>query len=440
MYNIPFSLPTIEQDEITEVLSVLQSDWLTTGPKTKQFEKEFASFIDSRNAIAVNSCTAALHLALEAIGIKEGDEVITTPMTFAATAEVIRYFNAKPVFIDIDPITMNINTTLLEEFLYRRHEDKKFGSSESSSSNLHNFPTSSKIKAIIPVHYAGYPCDMDKILELAEKFNLHVIEDAAHALPAYYKGRMIGTIGDITCFSFYATKNITTGEGGMITTDNDEWAERMRIMSLHGISKDAWKRYTAEGSWYYEIIAPGYKYNLTDIAAALGLAQLKKANKFWKRRIEIARMYTEALKEIDAIETPPAGCEFKEIEHAKKLRNYENPNDVSSDLLNFITSEPQVKKSWHLYVIKLNLDRLTIDRNRFIEELKQRGIGTSVHFIPLHIHPYYKKTYGYKPDDYPVAYETYKRIISLPIYPRMTDKDVEKVIDAVIDVCKLYCK
>ncbi len=387
--HLPFALPLIEEEEIKEVLDTLKSGWITTGPKTKRFEAEFAKFVGARHAIAVNSCTAALHLALEAIGVSEGDEVITTPMTFAATAEVIRYFKARPVFVDIDPVTMNIDVEKLEETVER---SAKGG----------------RLKAIVPVHFAGYPCDMDSIIEIARKHNVPVIEDAAHAFPARYKGRMVGTIGDITAFSFYATKNITTGEGGMITTDNDEWADRMRIMSLHGISRDAWKRYTAEGNWFYEILSPGYKYNLTDIAAAIGLAQLKKAHAFREYRAEIAARYNEAFERIAQI-TPP-----------------------------ILKDEPETSHGWHLYVIKLNLENLSIDRNRFIEELRARGIGTSVHFIPLHIHPYYRDTYGYRPEDFPAAYGVFQRIISLPMYPKMTPGDVDRVIDAVLDVASLF--
>jgi dTDP-4-amino-4,6-dideoxygalactose transaminase len=387
---LPFSLPLIENDEIGEVVETLRSGWITTGPKTKQFEEAFRKYIGCKHVIAVNSCTAALHLALEAIGLREGDEVITSPMTFAATAEVIRYFNAKPVFVDIDSTTMNIDPEKIENYV-------------SSCIRSH----SALPKAIIPVHYAGYPCDMDRIFQIAGRYNLRVVEDAAHALPSFYKGRLIGTIGDLTCFSFYATKNITTAEGGMITTDNDEWAERMRIMSLHGIGKDAWKRYTAEGSWYYEIVAPGYKYNLTDIAAALGIVQLRKIDALWKRRREIADRYNVAFKKLPELDVPFV------------------PED-----------EEQTRHGWHLYVIRLNLQRLQIDRNKFIEELKRKGIGTSVHFIPLHIHPYYRETYGYESDDFPIAYETYKRIISLPIYPKMTDIDAERVIEAVTDTVK----
>ncbi len=383
---IPFFLPSISEEEIEAVVETLKSGWLTTGPKVKEFEREFAEFVGARYAVAVNSCTAALHLALEAIGLKEGDEVITSPMTFAATAEVIRYFKAKPIFVDIQEDTLNIDPQKILQYL------------ESNKSH--------RVKAIIPVHYGGHPCDMDEIIEIARHYNLKVIEDAAHTLPAKYKGKMIGTIGDITCFSFYPTKPITTGEGGMATTNNPEWAERMQVMSLHGISKDAWKRYTAKGSWYYEIIAPGYKYNLTDIAASLGLVQLKKAQAFLERRKQIASMFNEAFKNMPEIEIP-------------SVKSY-------------------VEHSWHLYVIKLNLERLSISRDQFIEILKEKGIGCSVHFIPLHIHPYYRRTYGYRPEDYPVAYEVYKRIISLPIYPKMTDEDVQWVIDVVKEIVTVY--
>ena len=388
---LPFALPVIEEEEISEVLDVLKSAWITTGPKVKLFEREFARYIGCKHAIAVNSCTAALHLALEAIGIQEGDEIITSPMTFAATGEVIRYFKARPIFVDIDSKTMNLDMGLLENIVKRRCESEN----------------KRKLRAIIPVHYAGYPCDMDALMALASRYDLRIIEDAAHAFPTSYKRKMIGTVGDITCFSFYATKNITTGEGGMITTENEEYAERMRIMSLHGISKDAWKRYTAEGSWYYEIIAPGYKYNLTDIAAGLGVAQLKKADAFLTRRIQIADRYHEAFQELNELDLP---------------LTYEG--------------EEGTTHSWHLYVIRLNLQRLQIDRNKIIDELRRKGIGTSVHFIPLHIHPYYRETYGYQSDDFPVAYETYQRIISLPIYAKMTDQDVNRVIESVTDIVK----
>ncbi len=395
---LPFALPLIEREEIDAVVETLESGWITTGPRTKQFEANFAEQIGCKHAIAVNSCTAALHLAIEAIKVREGDGVLTTPMTFAATAEAIEYFKAKPVFVDIDPVTMNIDISKLEQgvAIFKKRSSLK------------------NIKAILPVHFAGYPAPMNDILEVAKNNHCHVIEDAAHAYPSSYKGQIVGNIGDITCFSFYATKNITTGEGGMITTNNDEWADRMRIMSLHGISRDAWKRYQADGNWHYDIISPGFKYNMTDIAAALGIVQLKKSHALLARREQIAQIYDQAFSSLSAIERPPMG----------PVGGTWDPNEF--------------QHSWHLYVMKLNLDHLTIDRNRFIDELKALGIGVSVHFIPLHIHPYYRERYGFEPQDYPIAYQTYQRIISLPIYPKMTYADVERVIDAVTNVTRRF--
>ncbi len=384
MGHVPFHKPYITDDEIDGVVDSLRTGWITTGPKVKRFEEEFAGYVGAKHAVALNSCTAALHLALDAVGLEEGDVAVTTPMTFAATAEVIRYQGARPVFVDIEPDTLNMDASGLEETVARLR-----GSGE-------------RVKAVIPVHYGGQPCDMDSILRVAKDNGLCVIEDAAHALPAKYRGRNIGAIGDITCFSFYATKTITTGEGGMAVTDNAEWAERMRVMSLHGISRDAWKRYTAEGNWHYEIVAPGYKYNMTDVAAAMGLAQLGKAGFLLEKRERIASAYNAAFRGLPQAETP----------------------SVRAGTLH----------SRHLYVLKLNLDALAIDRDRFIEELRERGIGTSVHFIPLHIHPYYRLTYGYKPEDFPVTHEAYKRIVSLPIYPSMTDEEVDRVAQSVLDV------
>jgi len=377
---IPFCLPIIEEEEKKEILETLESGWITTGPKVKQFEKDFAEYIGCKHAIAVNSCTAALHLALDNIGLKEGDEVIIPTITFTATGEVVTYFKAKPILVDCEQDTLLIDVKKIEEKINK------------------------KTKAIIPVHYAGQPCEMEEILKIARTYTLKVIEDAAHSLPTRYKGKKIGTIGEITCFSFYATKTITTGEGGMACTENEEYAERMKIMRLHGISKDAWKRYDAEGSWYYEVIEAGYKYNMTDISAALGLAQLKKCNKFYRKREKIATKYTQSFKEIPEIKTPVIR---EDGTHA-----------------------------WHLYVIQLNLKMLKINRAQFIEKMKENGIGCSVHFIPLHLHPYYKNTFGFKPKDFPVASYVYERIVSLPIYPKMTDEDVDYVIDNVIKIIK----
>jgi UDP-4-amino-4,6-dideoxy-N-acetyl-beta-L-altrosamine transaminase len=377
---LPFSLPDIGNEEIEEVTQVLKSGWITTGPKVKEFEENFASFIGSKHAVAVNSGTAALHLALEAIGLKEGDQVITSPLTFAATAEVVCYFGAHPVFVDIDERTMNLDAEKLEEHFVNHDKDK--------------------VKAIIPVHYGGLPCNMDRIMKIAQRYGLRVIEDAAHAFPVKYQGQMIGTIGDATCFSFYATKTITTAEGGMLTTNDDAVAERARIMRLHGISKDAWMRYTAQGNWYYEIVAPGFKYNLTDIAAALGLVQLKRAYAMWEKRREVADTYNEAFKGLPEIKTP-----YFAGDHA-----------------------------WHLYVIRLDTEKLKIDREEFIEELRRKGIGTSVHFIPLHIHPFYRDTYHYQLNDYPVSSKVYKQIISLPVYSKMSVDDAHRVADVVKEV------
>jgi perosamine synthetase len=379
---LPFHVPEIGPEEIRSVVETLESGWLTSGSKVKRFEENFSRFIGCQYSVAVNSCTAALHLALEAVGIDEGDEVIVPTMTFTATAEVVLYFKAKPVLVDCRPNSFNIDPDRLERAI------------------------TAKTKAIIPVHFGGQSCDMERILQIARKHKLYVIEDAAHALPAKYHGKTIGTIGDITCFSFYATKTITTGEGGMATTQNPEWAARMRMMSLHGISHDAWKRYTKEGSWYYEVVQPGFKYNLTDIGAAIGIEQLKKCDAFGAARTRIAATYDQRFSDLYEIETP--------------------------------VCEPDVQHAWHLYVIQLDLERLKINRDQFIETLKEQGIGTSVHFIPLHLHPYYRDKFSYVPDDFPKATEIYQRIISLPIYPKMTESQVDHVVRAVSKTVQRY--
>ena len=376
--SLPFHKPDIGEEEIQSVVETLGSGWLTTGYKSRSFEEHFVRYLGCQHAVAVNSGTAALHLALDAVCIDEGDEVIVPTMTFTATAEVVLYFRARPVLVDCEAGTLNIDPLDIERKITPR------------------------TKAIIPVHIAGQSCNMDRIVEIARRHNLKVIEDAAHALPTHYKGKMIGTIGDITCFSFYVTKPIATGEGGMAVTDNPEWAERMRIMSLHGISKDAWKRYTNEGSWFYEVHYPGFKYNLTDIAAAIGIEQLKKCDRFWAARKRIAVVYNEGFAAFPEVK-PPAQAPYSD--HA-----------------------------WHLYIIQLETEKLKIDRGQFITALKERGIGTSVHFIPLHLHPFYRDTFGYKPEDFPVASRVFERIISLPIYPSMSDQSVQRVIAAVTDV------
>ena len=375
---LPFHVPLIEESDIRAVREVMESGWITTGPKAVQFEDEFARHIGSRHAIAVNSCTAALHLALEAIGLGEGDEVVVPTLTFAATAEAVTYCRARPVLVDSEPDTLNLDPVQVEKAITPR------------------------TRAIVPVHFAGHPCDMDRLLKIARDHGLKVIEDAAHALSARYGGRLVGTLGDMTCFSFYATKNITTGEGGMVTTACDDWADRMRVMRLHGISRDAWKRYTAEGSWRYEILAPGFKYNLTDLQAALGLAQLAKCQSMWARRNLLAQRYTEAFGSMDAFEVP---SQRTDVQHA-----------------------------WHLYVLRVLPGGLAIHRDRLMEELRKRGIGVSVHFIPLHLHPYYRDTWGYRPGDFPVAEDYFDRCLSLPLYPAMSDEDQARVIDAIIEI------
>lgn len=378
---LPFSPPAIGEEEATEVLDTLRSHWITTGPKVMRFQQEFARYVGAPAALALNSCTAGLHTALLTLQIGAGDEVITTPMTFCATVNVIEHVGARPVLVDVEPDTLDIDPSLVARALTNR------------------------TRCILPVHYAGHPCDMDPIMDLARSHHLHVVEDAAHSLPAKYKGRFIGTIGDLTSFSFYATKNLTTAEGGMLT-GNPELLEKAQIISLHGMSKDAWKRYDKGGSWYYEVVCPGFKYNMTDIQAAIGLQQLKKLPKFQARRRQIVRMYNEAFGKHPYFQTP---VERPEVEHA-----------------------------WHLYVLRLNLETLTIGRDQFIEALKARNIVPSVHFIPIHIHPYYRDKYGYKPQDFPVAYSNYLRMMSLPLHPGLTDEDVNDVIEAVLDVAQTY--
>lgn len=381
---LPFAVPHITQAEIDEVVDTLRSGWLTTGPKTKRFEREFARKVDAPYAVALNSATAAMHLALDAIGLQPGDEVIVPVYTFTASAEVVVYFRARPVLVDVDPVTCNLDPAQLERSITPR------------------------TRAIIVVHIAGLPADMDSILSVARAHHLPVIEDAAHAFPSKYRGRVIGSMSDLTAFSFYATKTLATGEGGMLTTANAQYAERASMMSLHGISRDAWKRYSAEGSWYYEVIRAGYKYNMTDIAAALGLQQLARCDWLLGRRQTIAKRYTEAFSQWPELESPPDPAH---VEHA-----------------------------WHLYMLRLHLERLTITRDGFIQELARANIGASVHFIPLHLHPFYRETYRLRPGDFPRALDAYQRVISLPIYPGMSDSDVEDVITAVGSIVEAHKK
>jgi dTDP-4-amino-4,6-dideoxygalactose transaminase len=376
---LPFALPEIGEEEIAEVVDTLRSGWVTTGPKARKFEQAFSSYLGdgSLQSIAVNSATAGLHLALEALGIGPGDEVITTTHTFTATAEVVRYLGADVRLVDIDPATLNIDPAAIEAVITPR------------------------TKAIMPVHYAGLAVDMDAIYAIAKKHKLKVVEDAAHALPTTYKGQLIGTMqSDAIVFSFYANKTMTTGEGGMLVTRDAELAARAKVMRLHGINRDAFDRFQAKvPSWYYEIVAPGFKYNLTDIAAALGLHQLQRVNGFQQRREQIASRFDEALADLPLI-LPPRP------QHAGDLH------------------------SWHLYVARLK-DEATITRDQLIDSLFADGIGVSVHYIPLHLHPYWKERYDLKPEQFPKSQKAYERMVTLPLYTKMTDADVERVIAAV---------
>ena len=373
---LPFALPDIGEEEISEVADSLRSGWLTTGPKTKRFEEDFACYMGSNvEALAVNSATAGLHLALEAAGVGPADEVITTPYTFTATAEVIRYLGADPVFVDVLADTLNIDPGGIGEAIAER------------------------TKAIIPVHFAGLACDMESILRVARPHGIRVIEDAAHALPATSGGRLIGTLdSDATVFSFYVTKTLATGEGGMIVTRDPELARRCRVMRLHGIDRDAFDRYTSKApAWFYSVVAPGFKYNMTDVAAAIGIHQLRKLGRFLRRREELACRYDEGLQDL-----------------CLRLPEHAPPDEVHA---------------WHLYVIRLN-DDAPVSRDDFINEMAAAGIGTSVHFIPLHLHPYWRDTYGLRPEQFPNATRAFDHVVSLPLYTRMTNADQDCVIRA----------
>lgn len=380
---LPFSPPDLSEAEIDAVVDALRSGWITTGPKTKEFEVDFAAFVQAKEALALNSCTAGLHLALATLNIGPGDEIITTPMTFCSSVNVIEHVGATPVLVDVEPDTLTIDPIQVAAAITPR------------------------TKAIMPVHYAGHPAAMGPLMALARQHGLAVIEDAAHALPAACDGQIIGSIGDFTAFSFYATKNLTTGEGGMLTA-KPEYLERARMLGLHGMSRDAWKRYSANGSWFYEVVAPGYKYNMPDIQAALGLTQLKRLPELQARRRTIVQTYQLALGKHSALQLP---IERSSVTHA-----------------------------WHLYTLRLNLEALRIDRAQFIEELRTRNIGTSVHFIPVHLHPFYRDKYGYRPQDFPVAFREYERLISLPLNTRLSNADVEDILSAVIDVVETHSR
>lgn len=374
---LPFALPDIGEEEINAVSECMRSGWITTGPKVAQFEREFASYLDGEvTAIAVNSATAGLHLALEALGIGPGDEVIVPTLTFTATAEVVRYLGADPVLVDVDSHTLNISMDGIKA------------------------ATTSRTRAIIPVHYAGLACEMDEIVEFARARGLHVVEDAAHAFPTVYKGRLVGTLSsDATIFSFYATKTMTTGEGGMIVTTNPQLAERMKIMRIHGINRDVFDRYVSQKpSWFYEVVAPGFKYNLTDTAAALGIEQLHKIDRFSARRTQLAERYSSELRRLPLTLPEPAG-------------------DGSVH-------------AWHLYVVRLT-EAAHIGRDALIQALFENGIGTSVHFIPLHRQPYWHDRYHLHQEQFPVAEAAYQCMLSLPLYTKMTDADQKRVIQTL---------
>ena len=382
LMTVPFHVAAVGEQEAQAAAEVIRSGWLTMGPRTFEFERQFAEYVGAPHAIAVSSGTAALHLALEAVGIQAGDEVLLPTTTFTATGEVVCYMGAKPVLVDVDPVSMNLDPADAARRI------------------------NSRTKAIIPVHLAGVPCEMQQIQDLALKHGLRVIEDAAHALPASYHGIPIGALSEISAFSFYATKTLTTGEGGMLTTSNEQVAERMRIMRLHGIEREAWKRYRGDGSWFYQVVEAGFKYNMTDIQAAIGLVQLGKCDALCMSRQAIADRYNAAFSGIPALQIPQ--------------------------------SYTDRRTSWHLYVLRLRSERLSIDRDTFISELKRRGIGTSVHFIPLHLHPFYQKKFGYQLLEFPHAEAEFARAFSLPIFPTMSGTDVEAVITSVSDVVHAF--
>ena len=378
---LSFSPPSIGNTERNEVLDTLHSDWVTTGPKTKAFEAKLAQYLSAPGIVALNSCTAGLHVGLVALGIGPGDEVIVPSMTFCATANVVEHVGARPVLVDVSPDTLNLDPEAAARAVTPR------------------------TKAIIPVHYAGHPVDLDPIFELARKHGLVVMEDAAHALPAKYKGVMVGSRNNLAAFSFYATKNLTTIEGGCLTGDPG-LVDKARIIGHHGMNRDAWKRFDKSGSWYYEVVLPGFKYNMTDVQAAIGLHQLDRLAGFQARRREVVATYSRGFGDLPMIQLP--------------------------------VERPEVESAWHLYVIRLHLSLLTIDRNTFIDELKARNIGTSVHYLPVHMHPFYRDKYGYKPEDCPVAADAYTRMLSLPLHPGLSPVDVQDVVDAVRDVVTRY--
>jgi dTDP-4-amino-4,6-dideoxygalactose transaminase len=379
---LPVALPWIGEREKQLVMETLDSGWITTGPRSHELARRVADLVGARYGLAVNSCTGALHLALAALGVARGDAVITATYTFAASVNVIEHVGATPVLVDVEPDTLCMDPRAVALAITPR------------------------TRAIMPIHYGGHPCDMDALLALAARHGVPLVEDAAHAIGARWGDRPVGSIGTVTAFSFYAIKNLTTGEGGALTTDDEALFERMQLLSLHGMSRDAWKRYTAAGSWYYEVVAPGFKYNLSDILAAVGLGQLERFAEFQARRVQLVALYERELADVAELRRP--------------------------------TARPGVTHAWHLYPIGLELERLTCDRAKFIEELRAENIGTTVNFIPIHFHPHFRDTLGYAEGRFPVAEDAYRRAITLPLFPRMTDGDALDVCAAVRKVVAHY--
>lgn len=399
--NVPYFRVSLGDPEIEQVAKCLRSGWLTTGPLTKQFETRFADSVRGKHAVALNSGTAALHLAVDALGLKEHQAVLVPTMTFAATAEVVRYQGAIPLLVDCDPETLNMDLEDAE----RKISDLRSGRTPLDSDL--------EVVGMMPVHVGGLMMDMCKVEQFAAKHGLWVVEDAAHAFPAAYRSepnhhwRRCGqNTADVTCYSFYANKTITTGEGGMAVTDHLIVAERIKRMSLHGLSRDAWNRYSTNGGWDYGIVAPGYKYNITDIASGIGLGQLDRAESMRTKRESIAGYYRQKLEGWDQLELPP-----------------DPPNRIHA---------------WHLFPIRLCLDQLTVDRSQFIDALREQGVGCSVHWRPLHLHPYYVKTFDWKPDHLPVASKCWERLISLPLFPDMSEEEVQYVVQVVQDLCESF--
>ena len=379
---LPFHQPLVDADDERAVLETLRSGWLTTGPRTKSFEKDLAAYTGSAHCVAVNSCTAALHLALESAGVRAGDEVITSPITFASTANVIVHCGARPVFVDVEPDTLNIDAAAIEDAVTPR------------------------TKALIPVDFAGQPCDLDAVMAIGSRYGLPVIEDAAHAIGAEYKGRRIGGVADMTCFSFYATKNITSGEGGALTTNRAEWADRIAVMALHGISRDAWKRYGTDGYRHWDIVAAGYKYNMFDLQAALVASQFGKLDTFYRRRVAVKERLDAVLRDIPEIGLP-----------AERV---------------------WARHAYHLYPIIVRTEMLRADRDTIMNAIQAENVGVGVHFRAVHLHPFYADTFGFRRGTFPNAEYYSDRTVSLPLYPRMTDADADDVVAAVRKVFSHY--